>query len=248
MPLITCPDCSKEVSDKAAACIHCGYPIKEDLNLGSVGNDVINESGRKCTLIICHALTGGGRIKDEETEELISFSPNEVSDGKLLTGYINKTLTYEKVDGRLKIYAPSDAPDNPVVTQNSRNSPQYSTTTQTSAPSNSDGEKITKNYLWYIIVLVVAAGYWIAKGTPNPILFFAGSSAKEECLNLANENKASLMLNTNEVTANDTWLKDGKRVVQLLQKDEDNGVNQIMCIYGNGMVQIPSFFEQGRWR
>lgn len=27
MALIKCPECGKEVSDKAAACIHCGYPL-----------------------------------------------------------------------------------------------------------------------------------------------------------------------------------------------------------------------------
>jgi len=29
MALIKCPDCSKEVSDKAATCIHCGSPLRE---------------------------------------------------------------------------------------------------------------------------------------------------------------------------------------------------------------------------
>ena len=29
MALIKCPDCGKEVSDKANACIHCGYPIED---------------------------------------------------------------------------------------------------------------------------------------------------------------------------------------------------------------------------
>ena len=29
MALIRCPECGKEVSDKAAACIHCGYPLQE---------------------------------------------------------------------------------------------------------------------------------------------------------------------------------------------------------------------------
>ncbi len=28
MALIHCPECGKEVSDKAAACIHCGYPLQ----------------------------------------------------------------------------------------------------------------------------------------------------------------------------------------------------------------------------
>lgn len=27
MALIKCPECGKEVSDKASACIHCGYPL-----------------------------------------------------------------------------------------------------------------------------------------------------------------------------------------------------------------------------
>ena len=27
MPLVTCPDCSKEVSELASACIHCGRPM-----------------------------------------------------------------------------------------------------------------------------------------------------------------------------------------------------------------------------
>ena len=114
---------------------------------------------------------------------------------------------------------------------------------------NSKGsEKITKNYIWYLVVLIIAAGYWISLGTPNPSLFFAADSAKQECLRLANKNKDSLFFFNNEtIRANDTWLKDGKRVVQLLQ-DDDDGINQIMCIYGNDMVQIPSMLEQGKWR
>src|SRR5678815_707741 len=27
--LITCPDCQKEISDRAPACIHCGRPLEE---------------------------------------------------------------------------------------------------------------------------------------------------------------------------------------------------------------------------
>lgn len=28
MALITCPECGEKVSDKAKACIHCGYPLE----------------------------------------------------------------------------------------------------------------------------------------------------------------------------------------------------------------------------
>ena len=29
MALIKCPECGKEVSDKAKICVHCGYPLKD---------------------------------------------------------------------------------------------------------------------------------------------------------------------------------------------------------------------------
>lgn len=33
MSIIICPECGKEISDKASACIHCGCPIKKEENL-----------------------------------------------------------------------------------------------------------------------------------------------------------------------------------------------------------------------
>ena len=125
---------------------------------------------------------------------------------------------------------------------------QNETTVDLSNQNRKRNGKITKNYIWYLVVLIIAAGYWMSKGTPNPTLFFAGDLAKKECLRLANENKDSWLFNNETIRANDTWLKDGKRVVQLLQDDDDDGINQIMCIYGNDMVQIPGAFEQGKWR
>lgn len=33
MSLIRCPECGKEISDKASTCIHCGCPIQKEKNL-----------------------------------------------------------------------------------------------------------------------------------------------------------------------------------------------------------------------
>ena len=30
MALITCPECGRQISDKADACVGCGYPIKHE--------------------------------------------------------------------------------------------------------------------------------------------------------------------------------------------------------------------------
>lgn len=36
MALIKCPECGKEISDKAPACIHCGYPLQnQNANTGA---------------------------------------------------------------------------------------------------------------------------------------------------------------------------------------------------------------------
>lgn len=32
MALITCPECQKQVSDKASSCIHCGFPFDDNSN------------------------------------------------------------------------------------------------------------------------------------------------------------------------------------------------------------------------
>jgi hypothetical protein len=34
MSLIECPECKKEVSDRIESCIHCGYPLGEEKNIG----------------------------------------------------------------------------------------------------------------------------------------------------------------------------------------------------------------------
>ena len=36
MALIKCPECGKEVSDKAKTCINCGYPLSEVVTAGIV--------------------------------------------------------------------------------------------------------------------------------------------------------------------------------------------------------------------
>lgn len=36
MALIKCPECSKEVSDKAKTCPHCGYPLTNNKKTNTV--------------------------------------------------------------------------------------------------------------------------------------------------------------------------------------------------------------------
>lgn len=48
MALITCPDCGKQVSEKAASCIHCGRPLQSDLvGQPSAGSAEANKKGQQ---------------------------------------------------------------------------------------------------------------------------------------------------------------------------------------------------------
>lgn len=47
MALIACPECGKQISDKAPACIHCGYPLQEQPSTVPI----INSSSSKKVVI-----------------------------------------------------------------------------------------------------------------------------------------------------------------------------------------------------
>ena len=42
MALITCPECGKQISDKAPACIHCGYPLQEQPPINNTASSASN--------------------------------------------------------------------------------------------------------------------------------------------------------------------------------------------------------------
>lgn len=69
MGIVKCPDCGKDVSDKANVCIHCGSPLNFSVENGKV-------------LIKCNYLNGSvmkATVTDSETGEVLaSIRQNEV--------------------------------------------------------------------------------------------------------------------------------------------------------------------------
>lgn len=101
---------------------------------------------------------------------------------------------------------------------------------------------------WLLLLVVLGAGaYWISVGTPSPDLVFAPSLAKEECVRLAEENREHPLIGDGEISTGASWLKDSLRVVQLIIEDGGDTTYPV-CVFGRGMVQIPSMLEQSRWR
>ena len=50
MALINCPECGKEISDKAKNCIHCGYPLASVDAKSVAGTTKNDESPNKTAL------------------------------------------------------------------------------------------------------------------------------------------------------------------------------------------------------
>ena len=53
MALINCPECGKEISDKAVSCPNCGCPITELQNTESVKEDENIKNEKIHELIFC---------------------------------------------------------------------------------------------------------------------------------------------------------------------------------------------------
>ena len=43
MALINCPECGREISDKASACIHCGFPLDQESRTKPMSNDTLKK-------------------------------------------------------------------------------------------------------------------------------------------------------------------------------------------------------------
>jgi hypothetical protein len=263
MALIQCEECEKEISNKAEHCVHCGAPIEgtQLLDDEDVAGRPSNSHEDLVEGIIAKIAPDGSdypwkyKIRDKAGYTYMVNSDVILENEGLAASISEGTiLLFDKdlVGGRIKrmvlsndlfyLSASNFSVDlGRILTKN----PEL----KSSVLTHKDRDKsITRNYLWFLFLFMLLVAYWIAKGTPSPELIFASSRAKEECVRLADENQGSMMILANvDVVANDTWLKDGKRVVQLTQTDGGQ-IRTIMCLYGNGMVAIPSMLEQGRWR
>lgn len=59
MSLIKCPECNKEVSDKAEKCIHCGYPLRSTPYI----HEVINGKEFDCSFLLDQSISPIQKIK-----------------------------------------------------------------------------------------------------------------------------------------------------------------------------------------
>lgn len=101
MVLIKCPECGKEISDKAEKCIHCGCPIKTHIAQGKVvfqtSNDFIG-------------LLGKYTIKDKDGNVVAKLKANDYFE----TNINSDTTFYIRYSGAFTSFKEAFAPANSV--------------------------------------------------------------------------------------------------------------------------------------
>lgn len=121
MALIKCPECGKEISDKALACIHCGYPlslltvgkqnnikVKAKENLKEYSFKIINCNRSNAKMII--TLKNKFHYSLEDAKEavlnlplVISIKENITEIKNLAQEFTNAGIEYEVFEGETKL-------------------------------------------------------------------------------------------------------------------------------------------------
>lgn len=104
MPLIKCPDCEKEISDRAASCIHCGCPISgvdASSTIATIIKEISKTEQTTRTCPKCQATQGfrtvGSILGNDatliNTNSATSGSVFNAANGKLMEEYQEATVT-----------------------------------------------------------------------------------------------------------------------------------------------------------
>lgn len=84
MAMMFCPECGKQVSDKANVCIHCGYPIQEYFN----ENNIVRDSDEKHVCSECGKVNSLEKLYCEECgHRLVDYSYSSMERKKIVCPY-----------------------------------------------------------------------------------------------------------------------------------------------------------------
>ena len=100
------------------------------------------------------------------------------------------------------------------------------------------------------VIALVAFGTWFYFGFPSPEVLLFESSARDQCVKLAEKSRFQVFFTDNgeKIRAVDSWIKNGKRVVQIGLFQTETTYIPRLCIVDRSTVQIVPLAEQGLWR
>ena len=118
MPLIKCPECGREVSDKALVCIHCGYPLSDmnnnntneesvEILLTHIGNDKLKVI-KEIRCIFNMSLTDAVNIVDNHSVMKTNITKLEADNIKNKIESVGGGVTIRKCIDHSIIYNTND--------------------------------------------------------------------------------------------------------------------------------------------
>jgi len=123
---------------------------------------------------------------------------------------------------------------------------------RTSVKKKKKSEKVTKNYLWFLVIIGLLGGYWISVGTPDISLIINKSNRESSCLRVVKRerDRTVFLFNDSSIYMDDSWFAKGKLVVSLRQRSNNNkGYNSVLCIaHKNRSVTILPASQESNWR
>ena len=93
MALIKCPDCSREVSDRAVACIHCGCPISTittSFANSNISREIATNESKTRTCPKCNASQGLKTIGSILGNDVSLINTNSLTSGEVFDGVTGK--------------------------------------------------------------------------------------------------------------------------------------------------------------
>lgn len=110
MALIKCPECNKNVSDKAENCPHCGYSFEtKKANSSNKLNNLKNKWNNKYLLVLLAVLIGGYFLFFNKPKENTNTNPNTELQPNANGNYeFNQNGKYFEFPSNYKVYVSKD--------------------------------------------------------------------------------------------------------------------------------------------
>lgn len=140
MTLIKCPECGKEISDKASQCIHCGYPLHEFLNnFDNLHNELfkirlINFYNNKPKAIMhVRSITG---LDIKKSKELVECNSPIIITGLSLVDANKIKQIFNNDDIEISIEKDIDSKEQTIINLDDKNIPKIQNYSKPKQPSN----------------------------------------------------------------------------------------------------------------
>jgi hypothetical protein len=102
-----------------------------------------------------------------------------------------------------------------------------------------------------LVFVAALFGLWAYFGFPSPVTLAEWPSAKQDCVDFAEKHKSELFFDSasKPIKAVDSWLKNGKVVVEIGAFDDTDATYMPrLCVVGGDRIQIVSILENAAWR